>query len=164
MRLFLSNFKQFNEPSNNNKMKTATAILGSIAIITSVFSFKVQQDDPWKVPEKYETMKNPVVSDDASIKAGKELYISYCITCHGKDGKGTGIRAANLTTPPADFTSGPFQKQTDGALLYKIYFGHKDMPGFKKRIPGNKDVIEGTFGKTRSPGDLINYLRTFGDN
>ena len=32
------------------------------------------------------------------------------------------------------------------------------MPGFKKRIPGNDDVIEGTFGKTRSPGDLINYL------
>lgn len=36
------------------------------------------------------------------------------------------------------------------------------MPGFKKRIPGNDDVIEGTFGKTQSPGDLINYLRTFG--
>ena len=143
-------------------MKSLIAILGVVAIITTVYSFKIEQDDPWKVPEKYEKMKNPVPPDSASIKSGKELYISYCITCHGKNGNGTGKRATNLNTTPADFTSASFQKQTDGALLYKIYFGHKDMPGFKKRIPGNEDVIEGSFGKTRSPGDLINYLRTFG--
>ena len=143
-------------------MKSLIAILGVVAIITTVYSFKTEQDDPWKVPEKYKNMKNPVPPDSASIKSGKELYISYCITCHGKNGNGTGKRASNLNTPPSDFTSESFQKQTDGSLLYKIYFGHKDMPGFKKRIPGNDDVIEGTFGKTRSPGDLINYLRTFG--
>jgi len=142
-------------------MKSLIAILGVVAIITTVYSFKIEQDDPWKVPEKYEKMKNPVVADDASIKAGNELYITHCRSCHGIKGKGEGKRATNLNTTPADFTSASFQKQTDGALLYKIYFGHKDMPGFKKRIPGNEDVIEGSFGKTRSPGDLINYLRTF---
>ncbi|MEO8415481.1 MAG: c-type cytochrome [Ginsengibacter sp.] len=144
-------------------MKRLTAILGGVAIITSLFSFKVWQDDPWKVPEKYEKMKNPVASGEASINAGKDLYVSYCVNCHGRDGKGIGTKAVNLVTPPANFTTSLFQKQTDGALLYKIYFGHKDMPGFKRRIPGNKDVIEGTFGQTRSPGDLINYLRTFGE-
>ncbi|HEY8661025.1 MAG TPA: cytochrome c [Hanamia sp.] len=142
-------------------MKTLIAILGSVAVMTIILSFVLQQDDPWKVPEKYENMKNPVIANDASIKAGKELYVSYCVSCHGKEGKGDGKRAVNLNVPPSDFTSHIFQKQTDGALLYKIYFGHRDMPGFKKRIPGNADVIEGTFGKTRSPGDLINYLRTF---
>ena len=143
-------------------MKLLMAVLGVVAIIAILYSFKIQQDDPWKVPEKYQNMKNPVIADSASIKSGKELYISYCISCHGKYGNGTGNRATSLNTQPSDFTSEAFQKQTDGALLYKIYFGHKDMPGFKKRIPGNADVIEGTFGKTRSPGDLINYLRTFG--
>ena len=131
------------------------------ALIVSTFSFILFQEDPWKVPEKYEKMKNPVVADDASIKAGKELYTDHCISCHGKKGKGDGYKAANINTTPTDFTSAKFQKQTDGALLYKISYGHKDMPGFKKRIPDNADVIEGSFGKTRSPGDLINYLRTF---
>jgi len=143
-------------------MKSSLAILGIVVVITTFYSFKLQQDDPWKVPEKYKNMKNPVIPDSASIKSGKELYISYCISCHGKNGKGTGEKATNLPTPPSDFTSESFQNQTEGSLLYKIYFGHKEMPGFKKRIPGNDDVIEGTFGKTRSPGDLINYLRTYG--
>ncbi len=141
-------------------MKTLIVVPAVVAVIVAALAFNVQPD-PWKVPEKYEKMKNPVVADNASVKSGRELYNSYCRNCHGMDGKGTGKRATNLTIPPSDFTSVVFQQQSDGSLLYKIYFGHKDMPGFKKRIPGNQDVIDGTFGKTRSPGDLINYLRTF---
>jgi mono/diheme cytochrome c family protein len=143
-------------------MKSLIVMLGVIVFMTTTQSFNLLQQDPWKVPEKYEKMKNPIVLDEASVKAGNELYVAHCRTCHGVNGKGDGKRAANLNTTPSDFTSIAFQKQTDGALLYKIYFGHKDMPGFKKRIPDNDDVIEGSFGKTRSPGDLINYLRTLG--
>jgi mono/diheme cytochrome c family protein len=146
---------------NMFEMKNLIILLAVIGLITALAAFKFQPKDPWKVPAKYEVMKNPVAADKKSILAGKELYASYCISCHGKDGKGLGKRADNLVTTPADFTSEALQKRSDGALLYIIYFGHTDMPGFKKRIPGNQDVIEGTFGKTRSPGDLINYLRTF---
>jgi mono/diheme cytochrome c family protein len=145
---------------NRQEMKTISTMLAAAAVITTIFAFELQPD-PWKVPDSYEKMKNPVAPDAASVKAGKELYKAYCRNCHGADGKGTGKRAENLNKPASDFTSAALQQQSDGALLYKIYFGHKDMPGFKKRIPGNQDVIEGTFGKTRSPGDLINYLRTF---
>ncbi len=136
-------------------------MLGVAVFITTVLSFIPNQDDPWKVPEKYQKLKNPVIADDASINSGKELYTSYCLSCHGKDGKGSGQRAYKLDTSPANFTLDSFQKQTDGALLYKIYSGHRGMPGFKKRIPGNKDAIEGGFGKTRMPGDLVNYIRSF---
>jgi len=142
-------------------MKTVIAMLAIAAIGATALAFELQPD-PWKVPAKYEQMKNPVIADEASIKSGRELYDDYCRNCHGANGKGTGKRADKLNIPPSDFTSAVFQQQTDGALLYKVYFGHKDMPGFKKRIPGNEDVIESGFGKTRNPGDLINYLRTFG--
>lgn len=145
-------------------MKSILIIPGVFALLFITFSFNLQQEDPWKVPERYEKMKNPVVADAASIKAGKILYKDHCLSCHGANGRGDGIKSENLKQPPTAFTSQAFQKQTDGALLYKIYFGHKDMPGFKTRIPDNKDVIEGAFGKTRTPGDLINYLRTFAKN
>jgi len=135
--------------------------LVAVTFATSM-SFIPSQEDPWKVPEKYQNLKNPVPADQASIISGKELYASYCISCHGRDGTGSGERAIKLNTPPANFTSESFQKQSDGALLYKIYSGHKDMPGFNKKIPGNKDAIEGGFGKTRICGDLVNYLRNFG--
>ena len=113
------------------------------------------------MPEKYEKLKNPVVADKPSIEAGHEIYKSYCRNCHGMNGKGAGNRSGNLNIPPSNFTSKEFQKQTDGALLYKVYFGHREMPGFKKRLPGIEGLNEGGFGKTRSAGDLINFLRTF---
>ncbi|MEP7110868.1 MAG: cytochrome c [Ferruginibacter sp.] len=142
-------------------MKIFVVIFAVFALMTVTISFIPVQEDPWKVPKMYESMKNPVIADISSINAGKDIYNSYCRSCHGKNGKGEGKRADNLSTKPSDFSSALFQKQTDGALLYKVYFGHKDMPGFKKRIPGNEDVMKSGFGQTRNAGDLINFLRTY---
>jgi cytochrome c len=142
-------------------MKVILVTFGMLTFAASL-SFIPVQEDPWKVPEKYQNLKNPVTADQASISSGKELYAEYCVSCHGKDGKGAGERAMKLNTTPANFTSDSFQKQSDGALLYKIYSGHRDMPGFNKKIPGKKDAMEGGFGKTRITGDLVNYLRSFG--
>jgi cytochrome c len=129
---------------------------------TAMISFISNHEDPWKVPEKYQNLQNPVPADQASISSGKEIYSTYCVPCHGKDGTGAGERALKLNSTPANFTSESFQKQSDGALLYKIYSGHRDMPGFNKKLPGTKDAMEGGFGKTRMPGDLVNYVRSFG--
>ena len=110
-------------------MKTI-AMIFFVASTATFFSFIMpQQQDPWKVPEKYEKMLNPVKSDEASVKAGRELYIEYCISCHGVKGQGNGKKAASLDTQPVDFTTASFQKHTDGAILYIIYFGHKDKIG-----------------------------------
>lgn len=142
-------------------MKNLLIVFGLAALSIMIFSFEQTKEDPWKVPESYQTLKNPIPSDESSIKAGKQLYQDHCLSCHGKKGQGYGNKANSLNEIPSDFTTVEFQKQSDGSLLYKIYFGHKDMPGFKNKIPDNQDVIEGSFGKTRTPGDLINYLRTF---
>ena len=142
-------------------MKNIVVVLAVVAFTITAYAFILPQQDVWKVPEKYEKMKNPVIADPVSVKNGNEIYTSHCTNCHGVKGKGDGKKSVSLNSIPSDFTSPAFQKQTDGALLYKIYFGHKDMPGFKNRIPDNDDVIEGSFGKTRSPGDLVNFLRTF---
>lgn len=39
---------------------------------------------------------------------GRAIYASYCVTCHGADGKGHGPAAAALNPKPRDFTSGAF--------------------------------------------------------
>lgn len=35
---------------------------------------------------------------------GKQMYVSYCASCHGVDGRGRGPVASSLKIPPADLT------------------------------------------------------------
>jgi mono/diheme cytochrome c family protein len=39
-----------------------------------------------------------------SAASGREMYVSYCASCHGKDAKGDGPAASALKVPPADLT------------------------------------------------------------
>lgn len=104
---------------------------------------------PWPVPDKFSAVKNPVKPDATNLKEGRDLYVTHCQSCHGKKGKGDGTKAAQLDTESGDFTIPAFQKQTDGALYYKITEGRKDMPSFKKKIPEQSDVW-----------NVVNYVRT----
>ena len=142
-------------------MKNSLGLISIFVVAFCMLSF-IQNPKQWVVPEKYQKMKNPVKSDSSSVMIGKEMYIRHCVNCHGVAGKGDGKRAIKLNQTPGDFTTDAFKKESDGAVFYKMTEGHKDMPAFKRRIPSNDDVIEGSFGKTGSVGDLINYIRTLG--
>ncbi|MCB0472350.1 MAG: c-type cytochrome [Flavobacteriaceae bacterium] len=96
-------------------------------------SFKVFQDE-WKVPAKYQTMKNPTEASKENLAIGKNLYSKHCKSCHGKEGLGDGPKAAEVEGDLGDFSSAEFQKQTDGAIFYKSYIGRKDMPNFEKKM------------------------------
>ncbi len=46
---------------------------------------------------------------------GKDLYMSYCASCHGTDGKGKGPVAEALKTPMPDLTT--MQKRRGGKFV-----------------------------------------------
>jgi len=120
-----------------------------IFIAAASFNF-FQEPKPWPVPDKYNTMANPVKADATSINDGKALWAKHCQSCHGKSGKGDGTKAAGLDTHPGDFTLASVQGETDGSWFYKINEGRKDMPSFKKKIPDEDDIWS-----------IIDYMRTF---
>ena len=73
--------------------------------------------------------------DDAQ---GKQLFIKYCGSCHGPDGKGDGYLSGSLKQKPADLTliakknGGKFPEQTvmrfiDGPTDVRAH-GNPDMP------------------------------------
>ena len=124
-----------------SKLFTAVFILfASTLLLVATSGFKPSQGKPWPVPDKNAKMANPVKSTAESIKAGKELWVKHCQSCHGKAGKGDGTKAASLKTEPGNFATPAFQKQSDGTLFFKISEGREDMPSFKKKIPDTEEI------------------------
>ena len=61
-------------------------------------------------PEVYADLAWPPGSDvPASAPPGQRLYVRWCATCHGPDGRGNGPAAPSLIPRPRDFTLGLFK-------------------------------------------------------
>jgi len=130
----------------------AVKILTIIGVLTfTLYSFTSLMQEEWKVPEKYETMKNPIDADtDTAI--GKSLYTKHCKSCHGAEGYGDGPKADDMDGELGDFSSEEFQTQSDGALFYKTTTGRDDMPEFTKKMPNDEDRWL-----------IVNYMRTLAE-
>lgn len=81
--------------------------------------------------EEARTWTNPLPATTAMLEKGKQLFQgkAFCVTCHGKDGKGLGgdIEPGTLKGPlPRDFTDQDWQAaRTDGELLWILKNGSK---------------------------------------
>ncbi|KPK84974.1 MAG: hypothetical protein AMS27_08585 [Bacteroides sp. SM23_62_1] len=108
-----------------------------------------QQPEPWEVPAKFKSLKNPVASSTESINTGKLLYKKHCASCHGNTGLGDGVKARQLETFPGDFSKDSYQGQTDGEHFYKTKTGRGEMPAYENKVP-DEDIWH-----------IVNYMRTF---
>ncbi len=129
-------------------MKTIKTLVLIGLVSFALYSFTSLVQEEWKVPDKYETMKNPT-DPKADMAIGKSLYNKHCKSCHGKEGYGDGTKADEVEGDLGDFSSAEFQAQSDGALFYKSTFGWEDMPEYTKKMPDDEDRWL-----------IVNYMRT----
>jgi mono/diheme cytochrome c family protein len=77
--------------------------------------------------------------DEPNPLVGSHLYRSYCLVCHGEDGKGGGPLAIKLNLDPADLSSEQYQTKTveDLAAVIGGYWRKKDsdMPKWGLALP-----------------------------
>ena len=77
--------------------------------------------------------------DEPNPLIGGHLYRSYCLVCHGEDGKGAGPLAIKLNLDPADLSSEQYQtkKVEDLAAVIGGYRRKKDsdMPKWGLALP-----------------------------
>lgn len=97
-----------------------------------------------KIPESWRKLPNPYPATDASVSRGKNIYMQFCINCHGPIGDGNGRAAPYLNPPPLNFTllrrhleDG---KYIGGILYYQVMNGitGTSMPFFKKDLESEK--------------------------
>jgi mono/diheme cytochrome c family protein len=134
--------------------KVFTPLVFTLMTVVIVFftssGFKIQPNSEWVAPPWADTIKNPFKGNAIAAAEGKKIYASYCVVCHGDKGKGNGIAAAGLNAKPADHTSAKFQKQTDGAIFWKLTKGRTPMPMVS---------YENTLTVTQR-WQVVNYIRT----
>jgi mono/diheme cytochrome c family protein len=94
--------------------------------------------------------KNPVETNEASLKQGQALYKQYCITCHAADGSGKTDMTEMLDVPPASFMDTEWKYgSTDGEMFSVIKDGGQNgMQPFSDKITDTRIW------------NLINYIRT----
>ena len=69
------------------------------------------EPDPTEIEAVKGEMTPPVdlavvmVPSDETLARGRELYATYCVTCHGESGAGDGVAGKALNPPPRSFVS-----------------------------------------------------------
>jgi cytochrome c5 len=101
----------------------------------------LSQTEPWKISAEEAKAVNPVGILPKNLGVGRNAFNRLCAPCHGAKADGQGlIQSTSLITDT-------FQKQTDGALYYKLITGRNKMPPFKGVL------------KEEDLWSVINYLR-----
>ncbi len=84
---------------------------------------------PKTVEEAEANLKNPLPDDERVQKLGERMFSTYCIPCHGPNGKGDGSIVDVYVKPP-DITDSAYQKRGDGFFFHRITFGANVMPSY----------------------------------
>jgi mono/diheme cytochrome c family protein len=109
--------------------------------------------------QQVRTWKNPLPATEETIDKGKKLFEgkAFCVTCHGRDGKGLGadIEPGTIRGPlPRNFTDKDWQAaRTDGELLWILKNGSKGtaMAPFIPLILTEEEAWQ-----------VLRYVRSFG--
>lgn len=88
------------------------------------------QEGDWIAPSSANKLVSPIKDIVEASKEGKKNFQIQCAICHGEEGKGDGIAGMGLNPRPADLTSSKVQKQSDGALFWKLTNGRPPMASY----------------------------------
>lgn len=84
-------------------------------------------------PRVAATLSNPVPITADSLQRGRDLYMTYCVVCHGEKGLGNGYVVPRYPKPPS-LASAKLRSTSDGEIFHIITNGQNIMPHYRGQI------------------------------
>ena len=82
-------------------------------------------------------LQNPYRASPQILEEGKALYRTYCLVCHGEQGKGDGPIAEKIPHPPS-YTSERLLKFPSGRIFHVITMGAGKMPSYASQLSADE--------------------------
>jgi mono/diheme cytochrome c family protein len=117
---------------------------GTIARGTPIFHFEATPQDAIRAGEQLTNPFDVNIEDGAaSAERGATDFKTFCIVCHGVDGRGNGPVAKRGFPPPPSLLTGKSRDMKDGQLFHILTYGQNSMPQFAAQLPPERrwDVI-----------------------
>jgi mono/diheme cytochrome c family protein len=86
---------------------------------------------------------------------GKKIYLTYCSSCHGEQGKGDGMAAASLPAKPSDHTNGAIMNRLSDQFLSDIISQGGGAVGKSSFMPSWGAALN-----EKQLRDVVAYIRT----
>jgi mono/diheme cytochrome c family protein len=131
-------------------LQRQAALVGAGIVVLACGGYVYLGEQRNGVPLDVVNIRDPVPPDERSLAIGREVYTTYCETCHGETGRGDGPTGLRLVPRPADLRSHTAPGvHTDGELYYWISYGFPN-----SAMPAWKDVLT-----EEQRWSVINYAR-----
>jgi mono/diheme cytochrome c family protein len=113
----------------------ATAFVLVLSVLLSAQTTPNSQSSASSQAAKPEVKKVPAPYTDPS--SGKGMYIAYCASCHGVDGKGDGPAAPDLKVPATNLT---FIEAKNGGVFPEAHIMQVIKGDSRTAAHGNKEM------------------------
>jgi mono/diheme cytochrome c family protein len=78
-------------------------------------------------------LENPYHPTPKTLDEGKALFETYCMVCHGPQGRGDGPLAGKIPTPPS-YRSDRLMQFPQGRIFHVITMGSGKMPSYASQL------------------------------
>lgn len=82
-------------------------------------------------------LQDPYHATPRTLEEGKALYNTYCIVCHGEQGKGDGPISSKIPPPPS-YVSDRLMKFQPGRIFHVVTMGAGKMPSYAAQLSADE--------------------------
>lgn len=117
-------------PATRDGLTLQRPVVGTIPRGYQPFHYRAGEEEAARAGRELENPHHPT---PATLAAGKALYETYCLVCHGAEGKGDGPISGKIPAPPS-YTSDRVLAFPAGRIFHVITLGSGKMPSYAAQL------------------------------